>query len=120
MGGAAKNRSHARDQFTDVEWLSKTIVRTEFQRQNPVVLVGECSEHHNRCTRYLPQAPQELEAVHLRHHHVRDQEIERAPCDTSQSGCSARDVRGLETLLGQKFNQRASVANIVIYKKDSA
>jgi hypothetical protein len=66
------------------------------------------------------QAPQKVESIHLRHHHVQDQEVEGAPSETSESGCSVRRVRGLKILPCQEFNQHAREANIVIHDEDLA
>src|SRR5690606_32615452 len=101
---AAQDRRDPEQQLAQVEWLREVVVAARLESAYPVLRIAlHGQEHHGRLHAFGADRLADLETVHLRHHHVEQDQVVALAADLLEPRETVvRDVRdvalGLEVL----------------------
>ena len=110
---------HAQVELIFLEWLQNVVVRAGadgFERDRNVV---HRRDHDHRDVRIVQaQLAQKLQAVHLRHHDVAQDQVERVFAESFEAQLAVRAGRALKALRVQKRRDNLAYRLFVVYNED--
>jgi hypothetical protein len=118
---AAQHRVHAREQFLDAERLDDVVVGSGAQPADAVVRgVPRRQEDDRDLGTRRPEVLQHAEAVHARHHHVKDNEIRIRLRDSGEGGLAIVGGHCLEAVETQRRRHQVGDVLLVVNDQDAS
>ena len=87
-GDSPQIGADASQQFPEAEGFDDIIVGSQLQPQHPIQLLAPGRQHQNRHSALPPNFPADLPALHLRHHHIQQQQVGCFALGQGQGLCS--------------------------------
>ena len=115
---AAQHRLDARHHLLGVEGLDHIVVRPQFQAQHLVKGLALGGEHDDRRVARGADAPADLPAVHLGHHHVQQHKAGLLALKGGHGGLAVGGDDGLVALLCQIQPQQFADVLVVVHDKN--
>ena len=118
-GGAAQDGLDAGLDLKDIEGLGHIVVRAVFQPQNFVDLFTLGGQHDDRYIAVLPDPLAHGDTVHLRQHHVQQDEVVMACKELGQRFVAVSGGIRLEAFLFQRIFQTLNNQGLIVNKEDA-
>ena len=113
-------RPDARDQLARRERLGDVVVGARLQPGDAVDLVAARRQQDNRHLALAPDATADLQAVHLRHQHVQDDQVRAVGLETAQAEQAVVGDGHREPLVAQRGGEHGGEAPIVVHDEHAA
>ena len=117
--GAAQRGPDPAAELAHAERLGDVVVGAELEAEDLVDLLGLGGEHDDRHGAARAQAPADLEAVELGHHHVEHDEVEGLLAEARERLAAVGRLHDLVAVLAQREGQQGLDRLLVVDEQDA-